>query len=46
MAIGGLTPYEKLLKIKNEKNLTENSNCAIIEKMQQEKEVVNKNLDA
>jgi hypothetical protein len=34
------------LKIKNEKNLAENSNCAIIEKMQIDVEVTEKKFAA
>lgn len=45
MAIGGLTPYEKFLKIKSENRWTKNSNYAISRKTQ-EKEVMNKKLAA
>ncbi|MEW6687368.1 MAG: hypothetical protein AB1393_14385 [Candidatus Edwardsbacteria bacterium] len=46
MAIGGLTPYEKLMKIKSEKGLTENPNCGIVLKTMQQEEVMNKKLAA
>lgn len=46
MAIGGETPYEKFLKIKDEKNLTEDLNCAILEKTQHKEEVIDKKLAA
>lgn len=45
IAIGGETPYEKLLKIKSEKTLTEKLDCAIIKTIEKQ-EVMNKKLAA
>jgi transposase InsO family protein len=42
MVIGGLTPYERLLKTKNQKILTEESNCYILNSINDEEVMENK----